>query len=262
MQRRLRLRDWLVVQIESGNFLGLEWLDKERRIFRVPWKHGSRQSWKEEVDAAVFREWAIYTGRYDARKMAPNPRRWKTNFRCALNALPDIEEVTEKSCTRGNNAFKVYRMKPMPRSMGFRGPDEMLLKRINKMKMNENVVYDGEYWLNTRECKPGAYSPCDERGFYYPNQVSHYSNPSYCSIPVEQAVPNDHEIVEMVDQLLFPTHFQIVDQLAQDFDSDLASNSTGSCVTTPDSACVTSPGFCHAEQGSYPMYTSLRIANM
>lgn len=65
MQRRLRLRDWLVVQIESGNFLGLEWIDKERRIFRVPWKHGSRQSWKEDVDAAVFREWAIYTGRYD-----------------------------------------------------------------------------------------------------------------------------------------------------------------------------------------------------
>jgi hypothetical protein len=53
--------------------------------------------------------------------MAPNPRRWKTNFRCALNALPDIEEVTEKSCTRGNNAFKVYRMKPMPRAVGFRG---------------------------------------------------------------------------------------------------------------------------------------------
>ncbi|EDO30221.1 predicted protein, partial [Nematostella vectensis] len=112
MQRRLRLRDWLAIQIESGEFTGLEWLDKGRRVFRVPWKHGSRQSWNVEKDAAVFREWAIYTGRYDARKMKPNPRRWKTNFRCALNALPDIEEVTEKSCTRGNNAFKVYRMKP------------------------------------------------------------------------------------------------------------------------------------------------------
>ncbi|KAK3738001.1 hypothetical protein QZH41_009628 [Actinostola sp. cb2023] len=187
---------------------------------------------------------------YDARKMAPNPRRWKTNFRCALNALPDIEEVTEKSCTRGNNAFKVYRMKPMPRTVGFRGPDELILKRINKLKMNENVIYDGEYWLNPRECKPGPYSPCEERGFYYPNQVSHYPNASYCTIPeVEQTVPNDHEIVEIVDQLLFPNHFQIVDQLAQDFDSDLASNSTGSCVTTPDSACVTSPGFSHTEQG-------------
>lgn len=33
------------------------------------------------------------------------------------------------------------------------GPDELLLKRINKLKMTDNVVYDGEYWLNTRECK-------------------------------------------------------------------------------------------------------------
>ena len=70
--------------------------------------------------------------RYDSRKMPPNPRRWKTNFRCALNALPDIEEVTEKSCTRGNNAFKVYRMKPMPRAVGFRGKN-YISYNINKL---------------------------------------------------------------------------------------------------------------------------------
>ncbi|XP_031554517.1 interferon regulatory factor 2-like isoform X3 [Actinia tenebrosa] len=256
MQRRLRLRDWLVIQIESGNFLGLEWLDKERRIFRVPWKHGSRQSWKEEVDAAVFREWAIYTGRYDARKMAPNPRRWKTNFRCALNALPDIEEVTEKSCTRGNNAFKVYRMKPMPRAVGFRGNEDLIFKRLNRLKMNDerNVVYDGEYWLNPRECKAVPYNlQCDEQPSCYPYHDSQiaYLNPTAVS-EVEQTVPSDHEIVE------------IVDQLSQAFDSDIGSTSTGSCATTPESACATSPGFsAHGESGSgYPIYSSLRMTNM
>jgi len=68
--------------------------------------------------------------------MTPNPRRWKTNFRCALNALPDIEEVTEKSCTRGNNAFKVYRMKPMPRAVtGFRGRLNLLEVLVGFIKV-------------------------------------------------------------------------------------------------------------------------------
>ncbi|KAJ8271767.1 hypothetical protein COCON_G00106260 [Conger conger] len=40
----------------------------------------------------------------------PDPKTWKANFRCAMNSLPDIEEVKDKSMKKGSNAFRVYRM--------------------------------------------------------------------------------------------------------------------------------------------------------
>ena len=36
-------------------------------------------------------------------------KRWKANFRCALNSLPDVEELKEQGIKKGNNAFKVYK---------------------------------------------------------------------------------------------------------------------------------------------------------
>ena len=36
-------------------------------------------------------------------------KRWKANFRCALNSLPDVKENKEQGIKKGNNAFKVYR---------------------------------------------------------------------------------------------------------------------------------------------------------
>ena len=61
--KRLRLRAWLVQQIDSGHIAGLEWLNKERGLFKVPWKHASRHSYDREKDPALFREWAMYTGK-------------------------------------------------------------------------------------------------------------------------------------------------------------------------------------------------------
>lgn len=40
----------------------------------------------------------------------PDPKTWKANFRCAMNSLPDIEEVKDKSIKKGSNAFRVYKM--------------------------------------------------------------------------------------------------------------------------------------------------------
>lgn len=41
-----------------------------------------------------------------------DPKTWKANFRCAMNSLPDIEEVKHKSVNKGHGAMRVFRMLP------------------------------------------------------------------------------------------------------------------------------------------------------
>lgn len=36
-------------------------------------------------------------------------KRWKANFRCALNSLPDVVELKDLGVKKGNNAFRVYK---------------------------------------------------------------------------------------------------------------------------------------------------------
>lgn len=61
-ERPERMREWLVRMIDSGRFLGLEWLDHELAIFKVPWVHAKKRDYNQERDAALFKEWAIHSG--------------------------------------------------------------------------------------------------------------------------------------------------------------------------------------------------------
>ena len=106
---RLRMRPWLENALNEGKFPGVEWVDKDAKVFRLPWKHASRNGWQINTDACLFRAWAEHTGKYKSDDK-PNPKTWKANFRCALNSLPDMEELTEQRTTKGNNAFKMYKI--------------------------------------------------------------------------------------------------------------------------------------------------------
>ena len=111
--KRDSLRVWLEKNLNANKIRGLEWKDKGRRIFRIRWKHASKHGWSSEVDGCVFREWAIYSGKFKpGEKGKEEPKVWKANFRCALNALPDIVENVAERETRGNDAQKVFEMKP------------------------------------------------------------------------------------------------------------------------------------------------------
>lgn len=107
---RLRLLPWLEKMIDCEASQGLQWVDRGKKIFKVPWKHASRHGWNRDTDAYLFRLWAEHTGRFREGLDKPDPRRWKANFRCALNALPDIIEIPSRGQTRGRDAFKVYRI--------------------------------------------------------------------------------------------------------------------------------------------------------
>ncbi|XP_010896668.1 interferon regulatory factor 2 [Esox lucius] len=107
---RMRMRPWLEEQINSSLIPGLKWVNREKRIFQIPWMHAARHGWDLEKDAPLFKNWAIHTGKYQVGTDKPDPKTWKANFRCAMNSLPDIEEVKDKSIKKGTNAFRVYKM--------------------------------------------------------------------------------------------------------------------------------------------------------
>ena len=45
---RMRLRPWLIRQIDSGEHPGLAWLNDEKTLFRIPWMHRSKREWTLE----------------------------------------------------------------------------------------------------------------------------------------------------------------------------------------------------------------------
>uniref|UniRef100_A0A8C5WBG6 Interferon regulatory factor n=1 Tax=Leptobrachium leishanense TaxID=445787 RepID=A0A8C5WBG6_9ANUR len=109
---RLRMRPWLEKQIESNSIPGLAWVNKDEKVFQIPWKHAARQGWDINKDACLFRSWASHTGRYKEGQKEPDAKTWKANFRCAMNSLPDIKEVKDRSIYKGSSAVRVYRMLP------------------------------------------------------------------------------------------------------------------------------------------------------
>ncbi|KAG8524127.1 Dual specificity protein phosphatase 15, partial [Galemys pyrenaicus] len=121
----LRLRDWLVAQIESGRYAGLRWEDAGKTLFRIPWKHAAKHGYQAQQDAALFRAWAIYKGKHLEGVDKEDPPTWKTRLRCALNKSADFCEVRECSQLDISNPYKVYRIV----SDGAHGPGTLLPRR-------------------------------------------------------------------------------------------------------------------------------------
>lgn len=120
-ERPERMRDWIIRMVDSKRFPGLEWLDAAegpRTVFRVPWIHAKKRGYKRERDAALFREWALHTG-----KVNTDPTNWKINFRCAINGLKDIKEIKDMQ-TEDCRVYRVLpsrtkrRRRPRPRVSG------------------------------------------------------------------------------------------------------------------------------------------------
>lgn len=104
------MRPWLENMIDSNKVPGLRWLDKDQKEFSINWKHAARHGWQVDTDAILFKSWAIHTGKYKDGVDNLDPKKWKANFRCAMNSLPDVEEVKCKSVNKGQQAVRVYRM--------------------------------------------------------------------------------------------------------------------------------------------------------
>ncbi|XP_040432257.1 interferon regulatory factor 4-like isoform X3 [Cygnus olor] len=106
----MRLKEWLIAQIDSGRYPGLRWEDGRRTLFRIPWKHAAKQDYRQQQDAALFRAWAVYKGKYHEGTDKADPSTWKTRLRCALNKSTDFQEVPERSQLDISEPYKVYQI--------------------------------------------------------------------------------------------------------------------------------------------------------
>ncbi|KAK6471743.1 interferon regulatory factor 4-like isoform X1 [Huso huso] len=106
--RNMRLREWLIAQINSGNYAGLSWENPEKTMFRIPWKHAAKQDYNRDEDAALFKAWAVYKGKFREGKDKADPSTWKTRLRCAMNKSTDFQEVPERSQLDISEPYKVY----------------------------------------------------------------------------------------------------------------------------------------------------------
>uniref|UniRef100_A0A3Q2V6G0 Interferon regulatory factor 10 n=1 Tax=Haplochromis burtoni TaxID=8153 RepID=A0A3Q2V6G0_HAPBU len=107
---KLHLKEWLIVQIESGEYEGLCWEDENKTMFRIPWKHAAKKDYKQTEDAALFKAWAVYKGKYREGRDRADPTMWKTRLRCALNKSTDFQEVPERNQLDITEPYKVYRI--------------------------------------------------------------------------------------------------------------------------------------------------------
>ncbi|KAG8438045.1 hypothetical protein GDO86_008653, partial [Hymenochirus boettgeri] len=111
VQQKERFGFWLIRQIDSNAFEGVYWLDREKTLFRIPWKHFNIKM-KDEKDYGIFKAWAKESGKYIEN--CENPSQWKTNFRCALNCVTysDHKMFTEEddNSNHQQDPHKVFRV--------------------------------------------------------------------------------------------------------------------------------------------------------
>uniref|UniRef100_A0A8C6WF74 Interferon regulatory factor 4b n=1 Tax=Neogobius melanostomus TaxID=47308 RepID=A0A8C6WF74_9GOBI len=107
-----KLRQWLIEQVDSGKYPGLVWDNDDKTIFRIPWKHAGKQDYNRDEDAALFKAWALFKGKFREGIDKPDAPTWKTRLRCALNKSNDFEELVERSQLDISDPYKVYRIIP------------------------------------------------------------------------------------------------------------------------------------------------------
>lgn len=72
----------------------------------------------KDVNKDVVFFFVFFAGKY-VEGQTCDPKTWKANFRCAMNSLPDVEEVKDKSINKGHQAMRVFRLLPTtPKSRG------------------------------------------------------------------------------------------------------------------------------------------------
>nr|CCQ25775.1 interferon [Channa striata] len=271
---RMRMRPWLEKMIESNSVAGLTWVDKDKTMFTIPWKHAARHGWELDKDACLFKQWAIHTGKYTEGQTC-DPKTWKANFRCAMNSLPDIEEVKDKSVNKGHQAMRVFRMLPTtPKSRDKRSKAKQTKakKKDTMVKTEEDMDYSDtqspmddsmpEDTLSTQEntVDSTVHTESQDFPFVAPSDVPDWSS----SVEIESFQSNFHHRFEVSPER--SSDYDYTDdiiQICQELEKEshwMTSSLDGNGFLSNE-AC-TSPGSAWSESSSdeledMPQYTTL-----
>ena len=58
------MREWLAKKVDSGEYKGLKWIDRDTGLVDVPYKHAKMHNYNEEDDLKLFKDWSEYTGKW------------------------------------------------------------------------------------------------------------------------------------------------------------------------------------------------------
>ncbi|KAF7206328.1 interferon regulatory factor 1b isoform X2 [Nothobranchius furzeri] len=281
--QRMRMRPWLEKMIESNSIPGLAWVDKpvcgafqDKTMFSIPWKHAARHGWELDKDACLFQKWAIHTGKY-VHGQPMDPKTWKANFRCAMNSLPDIEEVKDRSINKGHQAMRVFRMLPATpkcRDKRSKARDTKSKKKRQNVNMEEDTDYSDtqsplntslfEENISTQENRVDSMVQMDQEDFSFtaPSEVPDWSNSVEISLDdLPSSFPHRFEVSpEHSPDYDYP---QDIIEICQQLEKDsLGMYNAGNMGFLSNEAC-TSPGSQWSESSSgeevddTPQYTTL-----
>ncbi|XP_027698833.1 interferon regulatory factor 9 isoform X5 [Vombatus ursinus] len=194
-----KLRNWVLEQVESGKFPGVCWDDADKTMFRIPWKHAGKQDFREEQDAAFFKAWAIFKGKYREGDQA-DPAAWKTRLRCALNKSPEFEEVPERGHMEGPEPYKVYRLLPSGTL-----PAPQAIQKLRPKRNHTSVSSEEEDNVeNKRRCILSLPSLQNSPGIMVPTKrpSSSFQHMDDSGIGSNSNSPEPHEVADSADVTL------------------------------------------------------------